>query len=621
MPALYQSPSRGAPNNATFSEDVNDQETQLNLSRPIATLALLLLAACTDHSAENPERESSARLDALISGVRETSHRNGDDLLTAGLGLAGLRGPAPSMTDTGMDRSALTRRLAVHTNYTGLADLTGTGGFGAEATLPVVHGREFHAFARLPSATQPFRVMLQLPDAFDPAEPCLVVAPASGSRGIYGGLPVAGPWALPRGCALALTDKGAGTDMFDHASDTGVTLDGTRARRGEQRLGFLPEPAPAPLVSVPHAHSGDNPEADWGAHTIVAVRFALEMLNETFPEETPFAADRVRIVAAAISNGGGAALRALEQAAPRLFDAAVVAAPNISAPEARHLYDFATQAALLQPCLLADAEWLMTLPFGNPALTPPAEQRCILLHEAGIIDAPEPAAARAVLEAGGFEAGALEQAAVNTTLDVWQSVAAMYASAYLRRPVDEMPCNFGVAAVGEDSEPRTAPAAQRELWWAASSGVVPGAGLQWLDRRAADRPSDPDFPALQCLRDLWTGDSAQADTLRGAVRATYASAELPEIPVLILHGRQDGLIPAAFSSRTYVNAARDNGARRLAYWEIDGAQHFDVIVPFPGVSERYRPLLPYLWEGLDRIEAVLDGQADLGDDRVISAME
>jgi len=600
----------------------NDQELLVTVSRLNAVLGILLLAACTDRAPDEPGREPGAGNATVAPGVRETTHREGDDLLSAGLGLDGLRGPAPRLTDSTIKRSALLRRLAIHTNYRGLTDLTATGGFDTSATLPAVPGREFQAFARLPSAGQPFRVMLQLPDAFDPDDPCLVVAPASGSRGIYGGLPVAGPWALPRGCALALTDKGAGTDLFDHASGTGVTLDGTRAgRAAEQSLGFAPDPAPSPLVSVPHAHSGDNPEAAWGEHTLVATHFGLDILSQAFPDADPFTPERVRVIVAAISNGGSAALRALEQAEPDLFDAAVVAAPNVSAPGARHLYDYATQAALLQPCLLADAERLTTLPFGNPALIPPGEQRCTSLHEAGIIDEPDAAAARQVLQATGFEAGALEQAAVNTTLGVWRSIAAMYASAYLGTPVDEMPCGFGVAVVGEDGAPAAAAANRRDLWWASSSGVVPGGGLQWLDARAADRPSDPNFPALRCLRDLWTGDGEQSDALRTAAQATYASAELPDIPVLILHGRQDGLIPAAFSSRTYVGAARDNGAARLAYWEIDGAQHFDAIVPVPGVSERYRPLLPFFWEALDRIEAVLDGRTELGGDRVIPALE
>ena len=587
----------------------------------IMTLPLLAACAGSNPAISTPEAASPAKPHVLASEIRETTHRDGDDLLTAGLGMAGLRGPAPRVTDMNTNRSMLLRRLAIHANYKGLMDLTATGGFDADATLPEVPGREFQAFARLDSSGHPFRLLLQLPDSFAPESPCLVVAPSSGSRGIYGGLPVAGPWALPRGCAVAYTDKGAGTDLFDHASDTGVMLDGTRAPRGSAALGFAPGPVEAPLVSVPHAHSGDNPEADWGRHAVASAQFGLDVLGRAFPDHAPFSAGETRVVLAAISNGGNAALRGLERAGPTLFDAAVVAAPNVTAPGARHLYDYATEAALLQPCLLADPETLMQLPFGNSALLPVGQRRCKSLHQAGLIAEPVPAAARSALEAAGFEPGALEQAAVNTALDVWRSVAAMYASAYLKRPVDDMPCGFGVAVTGDDENPQAAGKTQRGLWWAASSGVVPGAGVEWIDSMSAGISQDPQFAGLMCLRRLWTGDDHRSLDLREAVRQTYATAKLPDIPVLILHGRQDGLIPVAFSTRPYLEAARENGAGQLAYWEIDGAQHFDVIVPFPGVSNRYRPLLPYVWDGLDHVFGVLDGSAELGGDRVISAME
>ncbi|MDT8438045.1 MAG: 3-hydroxybutyrate oligomer hydrolase family protein [Wenzhouxiangellaceae bacterium] len=551
--------------------------------------------------------------------VRTTSHRNDDDLLSAGLGLAGLRLPAPALAD-GLEPADRLRRLAIHANWKGLADLTATGGFGADDELPRVPGREFRAFARLPERAQPFRVLLQLPDAFDPEQPCLVVAPVSGSRGIYGAVPVAGPWALARGCAVVYTDKGAGTDLFDHASDTGVTLDGTLAERGAAELGFEPAPIEAPRVSLPHAHSGDHPEADWDEHTRVATRFALAMLQQAFPARDNLDAEGVRIVLAAISNGGNAALRALEADRDGLFDAAVVAAPNITPPGARPLYDYASQAALLQPCLLADAETLAQLPFANPMLLPAATARCRSAHAAGLIEAPEAAAARARLEADGFDAGALEQAAVNAALDVWRSVVALYAPAYLRRPVDAMPCGYSVAVLDEQGQPTAPDADQRELWWPLSSGVVPGHGINWIDTAAERSPGDTSFAGLVCLRELWTGESPEAETLRAAVEQTRASARLPDVPVLVIHGAQDGLIPAAFSSRPYVEQARANGHRKLAYWEIDGAQHFDVLVPFPGMNTRYRPLLPVLWDGLDRIEAVLDGRADAIEDRVIRAI-
>lgn len=580
------------------------------MTRFLLTAAVLLAAACSAPTAPDTGPSPSP-----WGEVRETVHRDGDDLLSAGLGLDGLRAPAPRLTDPDLSDAALLRRLAIHTQYKGLSDLTASGGFGAGATLPDVPGREFQAFAQLPGAAQPFRVLLQVPDAFDPQAPCLVVAPASGSRGVYGALPVAGPWALPRGCALALTDKGAGTDLFDHASDSGVALDGSRARRGEAALGFAPAPAAAPAVSLPHAHSGDNPEADWGRHTLIATRFGLAMLNRAFPDAAPFTPARTRIIAAAISNGGGAVLRALDVAEPGLFDAAVVGAPNVYPPGGRALYDYATEAALFQPCLLADPAALMAMPFGNPALIAVGAKRCQELHAAGLIDAPTPEAARAVLTGSGFEAGALDQAAVNSALELWHSVAALYASAYLKTPVDAMPCGHTVAAEGPDGVPVIADAAQRKLWWASSSGVVPGAGVGWVETDSER------FADLQCLRALWTGDDRQTSALHAAVEATRADARPGDVPLIVVHGLQDGLIPIAFSSRPYVEAARRNGADQVALWQIDGAQHFDVIVPMPGVSTRYRPLIPFVWQALDEIEQVLEGRRSLESDQIIRAIE
>ncbi len=577
-------------------------------SPALCAVIALGLSGCAAHGSATREPSDAAE-PALLFEIRETAHRDGDDLLSAGLGLVRLRAPAPPLADDALDPAQHLRRIAIHANWRGLADLSASGGYDEGVELPRIEGREFHAFARLPGRTQPFRVMLQLPDAFDPDAPCLVVAPASGSRGIYGGLPVAGPWALPRGCALALTDKGAGTDLFDHAGDTGTTLDGTRAARGAALLGFEPAPielgprsAGLAMVSIPHAHSGDNPEADWGRHTLEAARFGLTVLDRAYPDRAPFTPERVRITGVAISNGGNAVLRALEIGEDKLFDAAVVGAPNITAPGERPLYDYATEAALFQPCTLADPQALMALPFGNPMLLPAAQARCNSLHRAGLLPEPTAAAARSVLEASGFEAGALEQAAVNSALDLWRAVAALYASAYLRTPVDAMPCGYAVATLDSSGKPAPAPAEQVELWWATSSGVVPTGAAGWIDRKSAESPDDPAFAGLMCLRELWTGKSADAQQLRLSIDQTRASARLPDIPIIILQGRHDGLIPAAFSARPYAAAARANGAARLDYREIDAVQHFDSLVPFPGLSGRYQPLIPMLWRALDGLE-------------------
>lgn len=571
-----------------------------------------LAAGCAAPGAVERDSEAS------IEGKRLERHAGSDDLLTAGLGLEGLRRPPRLPADREAPEPRELRRLAVQSNYSGLVDLGPTGELDPARDLLPVPGREVHAWLRLAGRAQPARVAVQVPDVLNTEQPCLVVAPSSGSRGVFGALPVAGPWALPRGCALALTDKGAGTDLFDHASETGVRLDGTRAARGEARLGLEPEPVNEVWVSVPHAHSGDHPEADWGRYTIEAARFGLATLQELWPLDSPM--PEVRVIAVGLSNGGGSVLRALEQAPAGLFDAAVVAAPNVTPAGARPLYDYATEAALMQPCLLGDGDFLAGIPFANPMLVGPGRARCESLAEAGLIDRPDPSAARAVLERGGFDANALEQTAVNVSIDVWRAVVALYASAYLRTPVDAMPCGYATGVRGTAGGLVPASPVQRNLWWARSSGVVPGDGLEWFDSAADTKSEDPDFAGLACLRGLWTGDSIDAQALRRAVEATRATARLPDIPIVLIHGRQDGLIPVAFSARPYVEAARANGVEGLVYREIDGAQHFDSLVAFPGMNTRYRPLLPYLWEALEEIDAVLDGDAKPGGDRTIDAL-
>ena len=145
----------------------------------------------------------------MIMPQRETVHRGDDDLLTAGLGLAGLRAmAAPAFADVGSPTAAELRRRAIWNNWRGIADLSANGGYGEiYGSVANVPGREFSAFATLAGATQPHRVLAQVPDAFDQGRRCVVVTASSGSRGVYGAIAVAGAWGLPRGCAVAYTEK------------------------------------------------------------------------------------------------------------------------------------------------------------------------------------------------------------------------------------------------------------------------------------------------------------------------------------------------------------------------------------------------------------------------------
>ena len=293
----------------------------------LSALASVMLSACTG----NMTRKDSAMREIDYGEVQVTEHRGHDDLLSAGLGLVGLAGlPSPFANPLDPDAQEL-RRRSIQTSWKGIADLGPLGGYGkAYGGVPDVPGREYQAFARIPGARSPHRVLLQLPDNFDRQKRCLVVTASSGSRGIYGAIALAGAWGLPHGCAVAYTDKGTGAGYFDYADDSGVALDGRRAKRGETELEFQPSPAPPTAgLAIKHVHSGDNPEADWGRHVIQAAQFALAMLDRAFPAEAPFTPQNTKVIAAGISNGGGAVLQAAGLDQEHFFAGVVALEPSV----------------------------------------------------------------------------------------------------------------------------------------------------------------------------------------------------------------------------------------------------------------------------------------------------
>ena len=561
----------------------------------------------------------------MVPPQRITEHRGGDDLLTAGLGLDGLRAMlAPAIADAAQPTAAELRRRAIWSSWRGIADLSPTGGYGqVYGSTAAVPGREYSALLSLPGAQQPHRVLVQVPDDFDQARRCVVVAPSSGSRGIYGAIAVAGAWALPKGCAVAYTDKGTGSDYFDLDTQTGIGEDGTPRARDAGDLAFAPDAQAGSGVAFKHAHSRDNPEADWGRHVKQAAEFSLGALAQAFPQAAPFRFDNTRIIAAGISNGGGAVLRAAELDGDWL-DAVVAGEPSIWArgqAGARSLYDYTTEAALLMPCALlhlpADA-----LP--QPPLRAQAEplwtQRCASLKAAGLIEGETPQAQAASayerLLAAGWTREALVAGALSVGFDLWRAVAVTYASAYGRYGVGEHPCGYAFAAQNPDFTPRASTAAERATWWSDASGIPPGAGVGIVDTRIAA----PDFtlPGLQCLRALQTGEGADAVRVRQGIDATAAAAPRARLPVVVIHGSDDGLIPPAFTSIPYVAAARAAG-RDVRHWQVRNAQHFDGFLALPAYGARYVPLLPYMYAALDRVQAHLDGNVGLPDDAIIDA--
>ncbi|MEO7324849.1 MAG: 3-hydroxybutyrate oligomer hydrolase family protein [Dokdonella sp.] len=572
------------------------------------------LAAC---AAPSPKTGNTMTTN-LVSAVRETAHRGDDDLLSAGLGLDGLRGKPPAFADAAVPTPAELRRRAIHTSWQGIADLGPLGGYGTiYGAVPNVPGREYQAFSILPGARQPHRVLLQLPDHFDTNARCVVVAAASGSRGVYGAIALAGAWGLPRGCAVAYTDKGAGSGYYDLDSRTGVTLDGTRAQRIDGTAadsGHAPfefEPAPvkgATGVAIKHAHSGDNPEADWGRHVLQAAEFALAMLDRAYPAQAPFTPQNTRVIATGVSNGAGAALQAAGIDTQHLLSGVVALAPNVHLEgHGRALYDYVSEAAVLLPCALVDARF-DHVPFARAqGVTPPAWlARCARLGEKGLLGGRDSAAqARAaidVLMAHGWNERAIETAASSTAFDVWRAIAATYASSYLRSMPGAMPCGFRFSAIDAHGAPTAASATLRATWWSDASGIPPGSGIMLLG--GTDVSADPTAPGIDCLRALWTGSAVDAQALRAGVAETVTRIPREGLPIIVAQGEDDGLLPIAFNAQAYV-AALEGAGREPAFWRVPHAQHFDAFLAVPSFGDRYVPLLPYAYAALDRMWAHL----------------
>ncbi|MGV8940094.1 MAG: 3-hydroxybutyrate oligomer hydrolase family protein [Lysobacter sp.] len=570
--------------------------------------AMAVIAGCATSAVQG----GSAMDATTFESMSVTEHRGSDDLLTAGLGLDGLRAMVPpAFANPAAPTGEEVRRRAIWSNWRGIADLAPGGGYGdLYGSLAPAPGREYQALARIPGAHQPHRVLVQVPDNFDQQARCIVVAPASGSRGALGAIAVAGPWALPKGCAVAYTDKGAGSDYFDLDAGLGVRVDGTVGASGDG-LAFLPQPDHGSGVAFKHTHSRDNPEADWGKHVKQAAQFALQALDDAFPQAKRFTFDNTRVIAVGISNGGGAVLRAAEESkldGTNWLDAVVAGEPNVTVAGARPLYDYATEAALLMPCALPV--------LGIPPM-PTAAAQCAALARAGWVNgstlAEQQHSAYDTLRANGWTDEALRAGSISVAFDLWRAVAVTYASAYGRYGAGEHPCGYSFSAIAADGKPRPATAVERAAWVSDAAGIPPGAGVNIIS--PAFDPAAP-LAELQCLRALWDGEGDAADRVRAGVAAIRAGVPREGLPVMVIHGLDDGLIPVAFSSAPYVAAAQAAG-RDVHHWQVSNAQHFDAFLGLPVYGARYLPLLPYVYEALDRTWAHLQHGEPMPADAVI----
>jgi hydroxybutyrate-dimer hydrolase len=617
-------------------------------------VSALLLTFSTAMAIESAKADDNGFLHTHYDGVT-------NDLLTAGLGKSGLGSSvAPGFADPLQPTAEELRRLAIYNNYRALVDPTPGGGFGllygpnvtANGTVTtgegLIAGDEYLAFEKGDDGRTNVTMMVQVPDSFDPANSCIIAAPSSGSRGVYGAIATAGEWGLKHGCAVAYTDKGTGTGADDLQNNTvnlirGERVDATQAGdnsnftarlSGSQRVAF--NAATPNRFAFKHAHSQQNPEKAWGENVLRSIKFAFSVLNKRLGQRGVQITKRNTIViASSVSNGGGASVRAVEQDDDHIIDGLAVGEPNVNpkfsssftivqsgrpplAAHSRQLIDYITLINVFQGCAdLAPAN--STAPL-NLA---PSAQRCADLHAKGLIAAttlPEQAteAQKIINDFGILPEQDLVQPGYWFAY-VSQAITVTYANAYGRFSVIDNLCNYSFGATTAGVPGPLAPGAEAAIF-GTSNGIPPTSGVNLINNAAPggakeDRVSTPDqnLDGALCLRSLATGKDAttgtpltgtardQARRIGEGVEDIIASGNLHRIPAVFVTGRNDGILPPNFASRAYfgLNNVVEGSVSSLHYYEVTNAHHLDSFNQFPGYNAMFIPLHRYFIQAMD----------------------
>ncbi|WP_310460262.1 3-hydroxybutyrate oligomer hydrolase family protein [Sphaerotilus sp.] len=647
-----------------------------------AALAALVLGGCASSSSEDINTLPAGLSGAIAEKVYDGAT---DDLLTAGLGKTGLMGAAPAYAVPATPTAPELRRNAIYNNYRALVDYTAAGGMGVLYGPNIdlnggntlgegkIAGREYIAYADDGTGKQNVTLMVQIPDSFQPGRPCIVTAASSGSRGVYGAIGTAGEWGLKRGCAVAYTDKGSGNGLHDLTSGAVMARDGTvlNAATAAGKALFQSAATASDVtafntatpnrVAYKHAHSQQNPEKDWGKHTLDAVRLAFYVLNERYG--SPTAVDpnkKIRtivpantiVIASSVSNGGGAALAAAEQDTEGLIDGVAVSEPNAQpgantgltiqqgaatvATHSKPLLDYFTYANVYQPCaaLSAQASQVLAAAFWPAAFTTAAQNRCTALAARGLLTgvtlAAQADAALAKLNTYGWQAESnfFHQSHYRFATN---AIAVTYVNTYGRFSVTDSVCGFSMANTTATGDVAAQVAATQAGLFASGNGIPPtggvnlvydrsvgGAKLDFLATSPTSGTADFALDGALCLRSLATGkDEATGATLTGAlkaqsdrviagVNAVQLTAKLRSKPTIIVAGRSDTLLPINHTARAYFgkNQLSDSAsdAAKVRYIEVTNAQHFDTFIAFGallGYDTKAVPLHPYLNQALN----------------------
>ena len=194
------------------------------------------------------------------------------------------------------------------------------------------------------------------------------------------------------------------------------------------------------------------------------------------------------------------------------------------------------------------------------------------------------------------------------------SVTVTYANAFARASVRDNLCGYSFGATPVAGVPPPLAAAAAAQIFGTGNGVPPTSGINIINNNATGGPTvdaasvtggNANFntEGAVCLRELYTGNSATATTVRSNIDAIKRNGNLRGKPAVIVHGRSDTLVIVNHTSRPYYALNKQVDANsKLAYYEVTNAQHFDAFIDnaaAPGYDSRAIPLHVYFNRAMD----------------------
>lgn len=625
------------------SNQMNKTQTIKNSFFLLFTIYFAILN--TGLPANSPSLEALPR-PTFLSEVVKQFYYNGEsaDLMLGGLSIDELTHRKLPERKQENDQQWL-RKVSYFNNITALIDTTIAGGYGRlygpSAQDSIIPGHEYIAYSKDTTNQIAASLMLHIPDSFDFKHPCLIVSPSSGSRGLYGAVGTTGSWALLNRCAIVYTDKGTAPGFYFPDKNAGYDLLGQYLEHTHVRestngpLTFAPKlsladrnflKAHPDAVLTKHAYSKNNLESDWGKYVLQAAEFGLFQLNRHIItnelKQAVLTKQSTIIIAASISNGGAASIRAAEQDSDNWIDAVVVAEPNIyvsndspltissqgKTNEINSQYGFSyfTLINLYSPCAVLSKQSAQQ-PFANHSeqAVKIANSWCENLVKDGYLEksltASYPEQAQTILEKNGILPNQATLRPLSQVIQLWPALAATYANQFLLSGVGDSVC-------GVYFSHKNLPAAERKLLAANSNGIPPTAKIS-----LAQAKSKTPYQVAKCFYQL-----NQNKKLLASMQKAKADLNLRSKPTIIIHGRDDNLIAPNHSSRAYYARHQTQSPQEnLKYYEVTNAQHFDAFISLPHYADKFIPLHHYYEKSLEMMLKHLRHKTKLPPSQVI----